>query len=104
MIQTNITTAGSGTSSYSFDLSYRILRSPSTDLTIVNYRESSIQKVNNSVTNISNFQNLAWTDTPSDPGTYTYIIQIHRNSSGESSISSVSVGDRSVGAIVFPPV
>jgi hypothetical protein len=102
MIETAITTGNPN--SYSFTLTFRILRAPSTELTSVILTETNIQKVNNAITTIGDFPNLTWTDVPPGPGTFTYSIEILRSSSStETNITGVTVGDRSLDAIVFPP-
>ncbi|MBT2689237.1 hypothetical protein J7I93_13675 [Bacillus sp. ISL-47] len=65
--------------------------------------ETNKVKISGDGSRITSFPSITWTDTPPNPGVNTYRIEMIRGSLDERNIASVTVQDRSITAIVFPP-
>ena len=103
MIETIINTiTTSGNQTYSYNIIFRLIRDTSTNLlTEVQLAERNMAKPSGTQT-IIDFPNITWTDTPPGPGTYFYHIVASRGTV-DLNIDTVTLGDRQMDAIVFPP-
>lgn len=101
MAYTSIVTVG-GTESYGYQLVYKLFRD-TTELTEIALTHTNQVKQDLTSPFIEDTPNLTWTDVPGLPGTYIYRITVERIFT-EEHIADVTVFNRSIDAIVFPPV
>lgn len=103
MIETLIETFNAGTL-YTSRLTFRITRTGGAEIIATESHIRNFVKPVGSSSFIDDTHNLTWTDTPPDPGTYTYTLEIRRGTGVfEENIDRVLVLARSIDAIVFPP-
>jgi len=97
--------AESAPTTYTSRLTFRLVRTGFGQLMEADWHVVGFVKPAGVTSVFRNIQNLAWTDIPGAPGTYTYILQIRRGAGVfEGNIESVSVRARHLDAIVFPPL
>jgi hypothetical protein len=102
MVDTTIVTEAA--SVYGFAILYTLFRDTTPLVTVQLFQTNQVKRAGESAT-ISDFPNITWTDVPPLPGTYTYRIEVQRSAVvQEENIFAVNVADRTLDAIVFPPV
>ena len=89
---------------YGFSILYTLFRDTTPLVTVRFFQNSQVKRANETAA-ISDCPNITWTDVPPLPGTYTYRIEVQRSPFvQDENISTVDVADRSLDAIVFPPI
>ncbi|MDN4608221.1 hypothetical protein [Sporosarcina highlanderae] len=99
MLSVIIVTGTDGVSG--FNVPFRLFRD-NTQIATISLTQTGQLKQTGVQSQILDAPNITWTDVPGLPGTYTYRITGERRG-GEENILSVSVNNRQIDAIVFPP-
>lgn len=102
MVETQVITNENG-AIYGYNVNYNLFRD-NVFLASVAFIETNQVKQLGELAVTFGSTNITWTDVPLVPGTFTYRIEANRVSAVEENISALQVLDRSIDAIVFPPV
>ncbi|MBM6617803.1 hypothetical protein [Bacillus suaedaesalsae] len=102
MAYTSISTVGEG-ERYGYQLVYDLFRDTTVISEISLTHTNQVKQELTTAPFIEDTPNITWTDVPGLPGTYIYRIIVQRLGT-EENIADVTVFDRSIDAIVFPPV
>jgi hypothetical protein len=101
MVETTVITTAIG-GIYGYNVSYNLFRD-NVFLANVSFVETQqVKQIESAV--IVGSTNITWTDVPPGPGTFTYRLEGIRVSAVEENIERIQILDRSIDAIVFPPV